>query len=230
VYVLSRSALSRRADTASAAGAFFTTYEGVKTLLEHTPLPTPLAHASASAVAELVSCAILTPAEVIKQNAQMASGPSPLARTLASFRTHPSALWTGYGALAARNLPFTALQFPVFERFRSALTERRRRETGGEATLVEHGLVTAVAAGSAGALAAAVTTPVDVIKTRIMLAAGDGARRGSMAFARDIVREQGWRGLFRGGALRCVWTMLGSGLYLGVYESARMYLVQRREK
>jgi solute carrier family 25 S-adenosylmethionine transporter 26 len=215
---------------ASAAGAFFTTYEGVKTLLEHTPLPTPLAHASASAVAELVSCAILTPAEVIKQNAQMASGPSPLARTLASFRSHPSALWTGYGALAARNLPFTALQFPVFERFRSALSERRRRETGREATLVEHGLVTAVAAGSAGALAAAVTTPVDVIKTRIMLAAGDGARRGSMAFARDIVREQGWRGLFRGGALRCVWTMLGSGLYLGVYESARMYLVQRREE
>jgi solute carrier family 25 S-adenosylmethionine transporter 26 len=183
-----------------------------------------------SAVAELVSCAILTPAEVIKQNAQMASGPSPLARTLASFRSHPSALWTGYGALAARNLPFTALQFPVFERFRSALSERRRRETGREATLVEHGLVTAVAAGSAGALAAAVTTPVDVIKTRIMLAAGDGARRGSMAFARDIVREQGWRGLFRGGALRCVWTMLGSGLYLGVYESARMYLVQRREE
>jgi solute carrier family 25 S-adenosylmethionine transporter 26 len=215
---------------ASAAGAFFTTYEGVKTLLEHTPLPTPLAHASASAVAELVSCAILTPAEVIKQNAQMASGPSPLARTLASFRSHPSALWTGYGALAARNLPFTALQFPVFERFRSALSERRRRETGREATLVEHGLVTAVAAGSAGALAAAVTTPVDAIKTRIMLAAGDGARRGSMAFARDIVREQGWRGLFRGGALRCVWTMLGSGLYLGVYESARMYLVQRREE
>jgi solute carrier family 25 S-adenosylmethionine transporter 26 len=141
-----------------------------------------------------------------------------------------SALWTAYGALAARNLPFTALPFLVFERFRSALTERRRRETGRDATLVDHGPVTAVAAGSAGALAAAVTTPVDVIKTRIMLAAGDGARRGSMAFARDVVREQGRRGLFRGGALRRVWTMLGSGLYLGVYESARMYLVQMREE
>jgi hypothetical protein len=98
----------------------------------------------------------------------------------------------------------TAPQFPVFERFRSALLERRRRETGREITLVEHGLVTAAAAGSAGALAAAVTTPVDVIKTRIMLAAGDGARRGSMAFARDILQDQGWRELFRGGALRCV--------------------------
>jgi solute carrier family 25 S-adenosylmethionine transporter 26 len=117
----------------------------------------------------------------------------------------------------------------VFERFRSSLAERRRRETGRTATLVEHSLVMA-AAGSTGALAAAVTTLVDVIKARIMLAAGDGTRRGSMAFTRDIVREQGWRGLFRGGALQYVWTMFGSGLYLGVYESAQMYLVQRREE
>jgi solute carrier family 25 S-adenosylmethionine transporter 26 len=120
-------------------------------------------------------------------------------------------------------MPFTALQFSVFEGSRSSLTECRRRETGREATLVEHSLVTAAAAGSAAELAAAVTTPVEVIKTRIMLAAGDGARRGSMVFAQDVLREQAWRGLFRGGALRCVWTMLGGGLFLGVYESARMY-------
>ena len=30
--------------------------------------------------------------------------------------------------------------------------------------------------------------------------------------------------------MRAVWTMLGSGLYLGVYESGRIYLAGRREE
>lgn len=269
----------------SSAGAFFTTYEGTKSFLNtHNPtsngsplIPKPLVHASASALAELVSCAILTPAEVIKQNAQMISAPpkssstsshpsgkpapitaSATAQALARFRHNPTALWRGYTALAGRNLPFTAMQFPMFEHLKSYLLDRRRRRLhlgGGDPEkkmpLWESGSITALAAGSAGAVAAVITTPVDVIKTRIMLAAGDEGKKGKsntngsggsetgkppppskrksgMAVAREIVRDQGWKGLWRGGALRGVWTMLGSGLYLGVYESGRLYLEHGR--
>jgi len=53
--------------------------------------------------------------------------------------------------------------------------------------------------------------------------------KGSWEIGKEIVREKGWTGLFRGGALRAVWTMLGSGLYLGVYEGGRQYLENRRE-
>lgn len=188
--------------------------------------------------------------------------PSALVQTLGRFRSNPLALWRGYGALASRNLPFTALQFPMFEHLRQALTRWRGEQTGQreqDVSVWERGLVTAISAGSAGAVAAAVTTPVDVVKTRIMLAAaesaqgGDGSKaleaiksgkvldavgavrgngpspRGSIDIAKEIVREHGWKGLFRGGGLRCVWTMLGSGLYLGVYESGRTYLANRRE-
>jgi len=41
--------------------------------------------------------------------------------------------------------------------------------------LAESGLVTAVSAGAAGAIAAVIATPVDVVKTRIMLAAAENA-------------------------------------------------------
>jgi len=70
--------------TTPTAGAFFTTYEHTKSLFtrlntntrNEAILPIAFVHASASSLAELVSCAILTPAEVIKQNAQMVSSTS----------------------------------------------------------------------------------------------------------------------------------------------------------
>ncbi|KAF4556945.1 putative mitochondrial carrier protein 30 [Elsinoe fawcettii] len=266
--------------TLPSSGAFFTTYEGVKHLLSSTSLPQPLIHSTASSLAELVSCAILTPAEVIKQNAQMVSSPSSTSATLqtiARFRSNPLALWRGYTALAGRNLPFTALQFPLFERLKRHLRERREDQGKLTNSIAEAGVITAISAGLAGSVAAVVTTPVDVVKTRIMLAAAEGAaeaaskpassssssssgssasspsgkatpalnalgqkvksaaqnvaqppsRKGSMDIAREIMAEKGVKGLFRGGALRAVWTMLGSGLYLGVYESGRMWLGQR---
>lgn len=289
--------------TLPSSGAFFTTYEGIKyTLNTHNPsistrsggsahgshlLPQPLIHSTASAVAELVSCAILTPAEVIKQNAQMVDNASPspnssskpktnaTMQTLARFRANPLALWRGYTALAGRNLPFTALQFPMFERLKEYVKQYRDRKGTRTGTLLESGLITAVSAGTAGSVSAVVTTPIDVVKTRIMLAAAEGPappsqsnskpssggreglvekvkqgktnglvdamgraareatakpakKKSGWTIGKEIMQEQGYKGLFRGGALRGVWTMLGSGLYLGVYESGRVYLARRR--
>jgi len=224
---------------------------------------------------------------VIKQNAQMvdsAKGDKGNAtlQTLAKFRSNPLALWRGYTALAGRNLPFTALQFPIFERLKEAIKKHRENKGTRTNTLLENGLITAASAGTAGAFAAVVTTPVDVVKTRIMLAAASSAaddqdkpaktksnspvdamgrsiqnkgegikgvlqnskeglkdaiqnvakpvsRKGSIQIARKIIADQGViKGLFRGGALRAVWTVIGSGLYLGVYETGRVYLAQRR--
>ncbi|KAK3071749.1 hypothetical protein LTR53_008077 [Teratosphaeriaceae sp. CCFEE 6253] len=276
--------------TLPSSGAFFSTYEGIKATLEsHNPrpdgspspwLPQPLIHALASGTAELVSCAILTPAEVIKQNAQMvdnsdASRPRVNAtlETLKRFRSNPLALWRGYTALAGRNLPFTAMQFPMFERIKQGIRTSRDDRGIRTNTLLESAAITGVSAGLGGSVAAVITTPIDVVKTRIMLAAaqsaaedqkptssstgqGKGAiadaagksitaakaslvdavknitkppsRQSSMEIAREILRDQGVKGLFRGGALRAVWTMLGSGLYLSVYDSGRIYLASRR--
>ena len=78
------------------------------------------------------------------------------------------------------------------------------------------------------------TTPIDVVKTRIMLSAGSkpsaSASASALTIGKEIFRSEGIKGLFRGGALRGVWTALGSGLYLGVYESGRNHLEIRRQK
>lgn len=198
-------------------------------------------------------------------------------QTLARFKSNPLALWRGYTALAGRNLPFTAMQFPMFERLKAGIREYRDRRGLTTGTILESGWITAVSAGSAGAVAAVITTPIDVVKTRIMLTAVDDAsheaasaapsakpnspalvdafgqsvkktkaaakaaareftptserrngRKSSWKIGQEIVAERGVSGLWRGGALRAVWTFIGAGLYLGAYESGRVYLAARR--
>ena len=209
-----------------------------------------------SAGAELVSCAILTPAEVLKQNAQVvlkdgkSKRGSPTIEVLKNFRKQPTKLWRGYTALAARNLPFTALQFPVFEHLKEYFIAKRKRKNDGKPIdgIFERASITAMSASIAGSGAAWITTPIDVVKTRIMLAAGDetskaapekssgseadgkrAIRKSGWVIGREVLRNEGLKGIFRGALLRSSWTAMGSGLYLGCYEGGRFYLERQRK-
>ena len=76
----------------------------------------------------------------------------------------------------------------MYERLKHVFAEanaRRRGQRTGELPLLEHGLASSAAAGCSGAFAAVLTTPVDVVKTRIMLAAAYGAE------TEDVLRKVG---------------------------------------
>jgi hypothetical protein len=213
---------------------------------------------------------MLTPAEVLKQNAQMVgtshtgsndktlgtSSLSAMRQVVSRFRGHPWRLWNGYFALLGRNLPFTGLQFPMFEYVRSHVIDRYRRRkaakagAGGEKEvssqreqLIERAGLTGISASASGSIASVITTPIDVVKTRVMLSASDnaggeseiggkravkGSRKGTWAVGKQIVHDEGVRGLFRGGMIRGVWTAVSLSLYLGLYEGGRFYLENRR--
>lgn len=261
------------------AGVFFTTYEATKQLYTNllpSAIPQPIIHSAASGTAELASCLILTPAEVIKSNAQMirqSGGGRGGSASLEAWRMLRQSeggalrrLWSGYTALAARNLPFTAMQFPMFEFFRGKLWAWRAGRRGrvvesrdGEdlqekvqaregsrrsprSALLETGGVNGLSAALSGAIAAVLTTPSDVVKTRMMLLQKDDKANGQhgpggelgqhppdrkasgLEVAKRVVRERGVKGLFRGGALRAAWISVGSGLYLGTYEVCKVWL------
>ncbi|PWN29072.1 mitochondrial carrier [Jaminaea rosea] len=303
--------------TLPAAGVFFTSYEGAKSGLAPY-LSGSVLHMTSSSLAELASCAVLTPAEIIKQRAQVASkgaaaaaasassyegGGKPLrdtarevtkgqpaglsdaakrvgdralnetavgrtakaasqeaAATSAGSQNLVKTFTRGYLALAGRNLPFTAVQFPLYEKFRAVLSERWNvktlsdTETGevlqkGKETLdgnesrssraassrpktrrediIKPGLVASCSAAAAGSISAALSTPIDNAKTRIMIASPSSpdpcVQGGTLNTMATIFRNEGWRALWRGGLLRSSWTALGAGIYLGSYESGRLW-------
>ena len=199
------------AATLPSAAVFFTTYEQMSQVLNRRGnLPAPVTQILASNVAECASCAVLAPAELIKQNAQVGSKADTLTLTKRLLRRdNVRSLLAGYRALVFRNLPFTTVQWPIYEHFKGVLRDKdysRAQSAAG-------------AAAVAGTAASVATSPIDVVKTRIMVQ--DQQSGGVWSTSKDVLAKEGIRGLFRGGALRSSWAAVGAGVYLGSFEKAK---------
>ena len=191
------------------------------------------AHMVASSLGEIAACAIRVPTEVIKQRAQagLFGGSTLLAlKDILALResngglTVLKELYRGGGITIMREIPFTIVQFSLWEYFKSAYSKRQT-----ELFARERGLVTAtesaVFGSIAGAIAAAGTTPLDVLKTRLMLERRDATggadkRQGILGIVRQINSKDGPRGFFRGFVPRVGWISTGGAIFLGTYQWA----------
>jgi solute carrier family 25 S-adenosylmethionine transporter 26 len=90
--------------------------------------------------------------------------------------------YRGFGITIARELPFTSIQFPLYEYLKSLLSRdflSGRRPSPGEA---------AVCGSIAGGVAALTTTPLDVVKTRVMLELKVRVRHSSLSAGTHLYR------------------------------------------
>ncbi|KPI38559.1 putative mitochondrial carrier [Cyphellophora attinorum] len=194
-------------------------------------------HMLASSLGEIAACVIRVPTEVVKQRAQagLFGGSTLLAlRDITGLRrTHGvvammKELYRGGGITIIREIPFTIVQFSLWEYFKTAYSARQNRLHGRESG-VSTTLESAAFGSLAGAVAAGLTTPLDVLKTRIMIArrateenAAD--RKGVVAIARQIWAQDGARGFFRGFIPRVGWISTGGAVFLGSYQWAILKL------
>lgn len=79
----------------------------------------------------------------------------------------------------------------------------------------------------AGGIAAALTTPLDVLRTRMMLSLQVCSLIQPMSvgqIARNIYVPGGVAGFFMGIVPRVAWISVGGSIFLGVYEGIRSFL------
>ncbi|XP_058668985.1 mitochondrial S-adenosylmethionine carrier protein isoform X1 [Ammospiza caudacuta] len=204
------------------AAAFFITYENVKSLLPHgsSSYLSPATHMVAASLGEVVACLIRVPSEVVKQRAQVSPSSSTL-RILSHTLYHEGipGLYRGYKSTVLREIPFSLVQFPLWESLKDLWSWKQGH--------VVDSWQSAVCGAFAGGFAAAVTTPLDVAKTRIMLAkAGSSNARGNvLAALGGIWRTEGLSGLFAGVVPRMAAISLGGFIFLGTYEKIRQLLL-----
>ncbi|XP_036874999.1 mitochondrial S-adenosylmethionine carrier protein isoform X3 [Manis javanica] len=122
-------------------------------------------------------------------------------------------------ASAGEVIPFSLVQFPLWESLKALWSWRQDH--------VVDSWQSAVCGAFAGGFAAAVTTPLDVAKTRIMLAkAGSSTANGNVFSAlHGVWRAQGLSGLFAGVLPRMAAISLGGFIFLGAYDQTRSLLL-----
>jgi len=125
------------------------------------------------------------------------------------------------GITVLREVPFTVIQFPLWEALKAWSMRRRAAAAagGGSGKATKEGNISAMESavyGSlSGAVAAAATTPLDLLKTRLMLSP---TRVGAVTLAARIWRQEGARVFLSGIGPRVTWISIGGAVFLGSYQ------------
>jgi solute carrier family 25 (mitochondrial aspartate/glutamate transporter), member 12/13 len=122
-------------------------------------------------------------------------------------------LYRGASACLARDVPFSGIYFPAYAAAKKALVN----EEEGEKLKPYHLLL---AGAIAGVPAAYLSTPMDVIKTRLQVVArsGETTYDGIFDAWSKISREEGPRALFKGALMRVIRSSPQFGITLMAYE------------
>jgi len=221
--------------SAPGAALFFSTYETFKPIVlnwqesvgvQDKPA---LSHMIAASMGESMACLVRVPTEVIK--AKMQTNTSQHTNTLGKTlqlvlqETHGSVLsnvtgglYRGYGVTLMREIPFAMIQFPLYEYFKVYWGDRQ----GSEVNPFQ-----AAACGSfSGGIAAGLTTPLDVVKTRLMLGADKNGERymNGMDVVRRTMQHEGGSAFFSGIQPRVMWISIGGFVFFGAYEGFKRTL------
>ena len=115
------------------AATFFVAYETLKPFLSTSLQTSPAAtHMLSASLAETAACLIRVPTEVIKSRQQTLSYGEKVSTFQAFLAVGKEAgvrgYYRGFASTVGREIPFTCIQFPLYEHFKSTFAQRRRRQ------------------------------------------------------------------------------------------------------
>jgi len=204
-----------------AIGAYYAFYGASLRFLRDRGVPIGSAAFAAGAAGAIGSSVVKVPLAVCIRSVQAGVYP----HFFAAMRDITKAaglrgLYTGYVPTVLEDVPDMAVKFMAYELLRAThmtLSGRGPEESDAIADLV--------IGGGAGAIAAAVTTPFDVVKTRMMCAAAETPSiRRSVA---QVMQTSGVRGFFSGVGPRAISSAINSAFFFMFFEAIRSHLEQR---
>ncbi|XP_017786922.1 PREDICTED: S-adenosylmethionine mitochondrial carrier protein homolog isoform X2 [Nicrophorus vespilloides] len=207
--------------SAPQAALFFCTYESVK----HFASPhvssqaLPLVHMLGASLGEVVACIVRVPMEVVKQRRQTSSSHNSswkIAYDAYSKEGFFKGLYRGFGSTVLREVPFSFIQLPILEYLKNVYRIKLKNNINLEPWEVAN------CGAVAGGISAGLTTPLDVVKTRIMLAErslNQSLRYG--AVWKEVYVQNGIKGLFAGFVPRVMWITVGGYIFFGMYDYSK---------
>lgn len=205
----------------------FAVFEFAKTFSEYrlNPKYYPISRFVCAAIAMLACSIALVPGEVIKtrlQSGAYGSFSQMLTTTLSEGGI--SGLFTGYAATMIRDIPYTMLELGLYENIKSFIrSTKNKQDLDSNEELL--------AAAITGGITAFVTTPLDLVKTRLMVqSTGSVVYGGVLDALHSIYSQGGISALFVGSSARIAWLLPFTTLYLGMYEYSKRKIIEIRKK
>ena len=202
----------------------FGTYETVRARLSRMEkIPSWLQIIISASVGDSFGSLWLTPCEVIKSKTQAGLYPSARQTAAAIFKSSGlRGFYQGYVPALTRDIPFRCIQFTLFENgkrwYKNAMKGREI-----------HPLELLLVGAFSGIATAAVTTPLDVIRTRVMSQApGAPVYKNGLHCVMQTIKKDGPRGLFKGILPRCMLIGPSSAMFFFAYEASKAFFRTRR--
>ena len=153
-----------------------------------------------------ITCFMIAPLELLRTNMQSSSAFSIKDLYYISVGSIRSKgylpLWCGFKPMLIRDIPFSALYWSGYE----ALKVHLQLHCNNPRDNISNLLITIISSGLCGSVAAALTTPFDVLKTQIEITVQDKKLNNPKIIQTivDVYTKSGVKGFFKGVIPRCV--------------------------
>lgn len=146
-----------------------------------------LGHLAAASFGEFAACLVRVPTDHLKMRLQAGESTSLLTALQATQRVSNAGIYKGFGITLTREIPFSMIQFPLYEHLKRKVFDHKFNRNFASLTqahphmaheeLVQRAvaesqlspIISSLIGACCGFIAAAATTPLDVVRTRIML-------------------------------------------------------------
>ena len=175
-------------------------------------------HMIAAGCGEFMACLVRVPTENMKQNMQTSNDTIKETFNKIKLKNNGSYLgfYNGFNATLLREIPFSFIQFPLYEIMKANYGSK------------DNSLLLALYGSLSGMFAAALTTPLDVIKTRLMIGEDHLGKpyKNFIDTAYRIYTQEQFKIFFSGLTPRVTWIGIGGFVFFGAYEQSKLLLIK----